>query len=178
MISSRKCRRDDTALKSRIRRESLGGHRPALTVVVSELCDRSVAPWSFVLTTLLIVCGCAPSHGSGNAAVHDAWRAHRSNLEVTVSGSVARVLGTRRGRSGDHEGFLVHLRGSEGGGLTVLIEDNVDLTGPIPLAPGDDIVVRGVYLYNERGGLIHWTHHDPRGRHETGSITVRGRVYQ
>jgi hypothetical protein len=113
-----------------------------------------------------------------NGAVYDAWRTGRSHLELTASGSVARTLGLRRGPSGMHEGFLLHLRGSAGRGLTIRVEDNVDLTGPIPMAAGDDVEVRGEYVYDERGGLIHYTHLDPRGRHPGGYVRVHDKVYQ
>ncbi len=116
--------------------------------------------------------------GDGNGAVYDAWRAGRSHFEVTASGSVSRILGTRLGRSGVHEGFLLHLSGAGGHGLTVRVEDNVDLTGPIPLEPGEAAAVRGEYIYDPRGGLIHYTHRDPRGRHAAGYVQVAGRIYQ
>ena len=32
--------------------------------------------------------------------------------------------------------------------------------------------------WNERGGVIHWTHHDPQGRHPEGWIRYRGDVYE
>ncbi len=91
---------------------------------------------------------------------------------------VARLLGTRRGPSGVHEGFLLHLRGAAGRGLTVRVEDNVDLTGPIPLAAGDDVEVRGEYIFDSRGGLIHETHLDPRGRRPGGYVRAGGKIYQ
>jgi hypothetical protein len=124
--------------------------------------------------------GCASTAGGddGNGAVYDAWSAQRSHVEVTASGSVARVLGSRRGPSGEHEGFLLHLRGGAGRGLTVRVEDNEDLTGPIPLHEGSDVVVRGEYIYDRRGGLIHWTHRDPRFRHAAGFVQVDGKTYQ
>jgi hypothetical protein len=127
----------------------------------------------------LLLCGCAggASGDAANAAVYDAWRSGRSHVEVTASGSVARVLGERAGPSGLHEGFLVHLRGADGHGLTVRVEDNVDVTGHIPLRTGDDVVVRGEYIYDTRGGLIHYTHHDPRGHHSSGYVRVNGRLY-
>jgi hypothetical protein len=62
--------------------------------------------------------------------------------------------------------------------LTVRVEDNTDLTGPIPLQPGSDVEVRGEYIYDPRGGLIHYTHRDPRFRHPAGYVRVDGKVYQ
>jgi hypothetical protein len=125
------------------------------------------------------LCGCAGGQGGAdpNGAVYDAWRTHRSRIEVTASGSVAHLLGTRVGPSGPHEGFLLHLNGAAGRGLTVRVEDNVDLTGPIPLDEGDSVEVHGEYIYDPRGGLIHYTHLDPRGRHEPGYVRVNGKVY-
>jgi len=116
-------------------------------------------------------------NAADNAAVYNAWLQKRSYVEVTAAGSVARVLGTRPGPSGVHTQFLVHL-GAGGNGLTVRIADNVDMTGRLQIAPGDSVVVRGEYIYDPRGGLIHWTHRDPRGRHEAGYVAVNGRYYQ
>jgi hypothetical protein len=130
------------------------------------------------LTLLLCVaCSHASSSNEPNAAVYDAWREQRSYVEVTAQGSAAQLLGIRTGPSGAHEGFLLHLRGAEGRGLTVKVEDNIDITGPVPLQSGDDVEVRGEYIYNSRGGIIHYTHHDPRGAHPPGYIRVRGRTY-
>ena len=132
----------------------------------------------FFALALLLGCACSADHDTAsNAAVYQAWRERISRTEVTASGSVARVLGIRNGRSGPHEGFLLHLRGAQGHGLTVKVEDNVALTGPIPLQAGDEVEVRGEYIYSEQGGVIHYTHHDPRGRHASGYVRVRGKLY-
>ncbi len=122
---------------------------------------------------------CAPASGTAsNAAVYDAWRLGRSRVEVTAVGAVARILGEREGRSGEHLGFLLHLTGSEGRGLTVRVEDNLALTGPIAIREGELATVRGEYIYDAGGGLIHYTHRDPRGRHEAGYVQAAGRLYQ
>ncbi len=122
-----------------------------------------------VLALVLAMTGCATSSGAddANGVVYDAWANGRSRIEVTATGSVAQILGTRRGPSGVHEGFLLHLRGSAGRGLTVRVDDNVDLTGSIPIADGDDVEVRGEYVYDPRGGLIHGDY-----------VKVDGKVYQ
>ena len=130
-----------------------------------------------------VLAGCVNSSGSGaapgadNAAVYDDWQAQRSYVEVTASGTVTRLLGTRRGPSGDHEGFLMKLDGA-GRGLTIRVEDNVGLTGPVPLVAGDALEVRGEYIFDPRGGLVHYTHRDPSGRHAAGFILTGGRLYQ
>ena len=60
--------------------------------------------------------------------------------------------------------------------LTIRIEDNVSITGPIPLAKGEPVTLQGVYECND--GVIHWTHHDPRGRHMGGYIQAGGKIYR
>lgn len=134
------------------------------------------------LLALGTLTGCATGHADGSAVrngeVYDAWRAGRSHIEVTAGGSVARILGTRVGPSGTHLGFLVHLSGGEGRGLTIRVEDNVDLTGPIPLREGENVEVRGEYIFDPRGGLVHYTHRDPRGRHPAGYVLADGKFYR
>jgi hypothetical protein len=61
--------------------------------------------------------------------------------------------------------------------LTVRIEDNVTATGPVPLAPGDEVEVRGVYVYDANGGVIDDTYKDRRGRHPAGYIRAEGRTF-
>ena len=74
-----------------------------------------------------------------------------------------------------HQKFIVQLVS----GQTVLIEHNIDLAPRVDeLNVGDVISFSGEYVWNEKGGLIHWTHHDPVGRHQAGWIKYNGRVYQ
>ena len=65
-----------------------------------------------------------------------------------------------------HQRFLLRVAG----GTTVLVAPNVDLAPRISLAPGDSVELRGEYEWNAKGGVIHWTHPDPGGRHEDGWI--------
>ncbi|MGH7708143.1 MAG: DUF3465 domain-containing protein [Vulcanimicrobiaceae bacterium] len=73
-----------------------------------------------------------------------------------------------------HEAFNV--RSDGGRGLEVV--DNVALAPPVPVEPGDRVVIRGELVPEaSRGPLVHWTHHDPSGQHEDGFIALGGRVY-
>ncbi|HEY9180899.1 MAG TPA: DUF3465 domain-containing protein [Candidatus Baltobacteraceae bacterium] len=94
------------------------------------------------------------------------------HVEVYVPRArVVDVLGERSGRSGVHEGFVV-----SAGADTYKVEDNVDITGPVPLQRGDAVSLLGQFECDD--GVIHWTHHDPRGRHPSGYIEVNGKLYE
>lgn len=72
-----------------------------------------------------------------------------------------------------HQRFIVRLQT----GQTLLILHNIDLVRRIPIREGDRVEFRGEYEFNEKGGLVHWTHHDPVGQHEAGWIEHEGVMY-
>ncbi len=56
-------------------------------------------------------------------------------------------------------------------GLSILVAHNIDFSTKIEEFKKEiDIVeFNGEYeCYNEKGGVLHWTHHDPQNRHENG----------
>lgn len=60
----------------------------------------------------------------------------------------------------------------------VEIVDNVGIAPRIPVQPGDRIQVRGEMVHDPgKEPIVHWTHHDPGGRHAGGFIRLRGQVY-
>jgi hypothetical protein len=48
----------------------------------------------------------------------------------------------------------------------------------MPIQRGSRVAVKGEYEFDPRGGVIHWTHRDPRGRHESGYVQLGGQYYQ
>ena len=109
---------------------------------------------------------------SGNDALLAAARARRSDVEVLAGGRVIRLLADDREGS-RHQRFLVRV----GDTLTILVAYNLDLGSRLPVAAGDSVTLRGEYVWNDRGGLIHWLHRDPANRHEPGWVELRGRRY-
>jgi hypothetical protein len=72
-----------------------------------------------------------------------------------------------------HQRFILRV-----GDQTVLVAHNIDLAPRVPVSEGDTVQLRGEYEWNQLGGVIHWTHRDPSGRHPAGWIRIRGRLYQ
>lgn len=73
-----------------------------------------------------------------------------------------------------HQKFLV----SPISGITLLVAHNIDLAARVPVNIGDSISLYGRYEWNNRGGVMHWTHHDPKGKKKGGWIKANGKVYR
>lgn len=121
-----------------------------------------------------MLAACGASSQPDNAAIVSDFQNHRSTVEVTADGTVVRVLADNSGSSGTHERFIIQL---SSGGITVLIEHNITIGKRVPVADGDHVVVHGEYVWNSQGGLIHFTHHDPQGKHERGYVQDNGQTY-
>lgn len=136
--------------------------------MVSRTISRAAA-----LTLTLAACSNASIENLSQAL--DACSRGARSVEVRDRGAVTRVLGQIQSQTGTHEGFLVSipLRGTR---TQLRVEDNVDITGPIPLRRGEPIELQGQLECNDL--VIHWTHHDPRGGHIAGYIRANGRTYQ
>ena len=104
---------------------------------------------------------------TGGDAVEQAFAAQRSGLWLETRGRVIRVLKDDN-EGARHQKFILQLDG----GHSVLVAHNIDLARRIPAREGVSLTVRGRYEWNDRGGVIHWTHHDPDGREQGGWIEV------
>lgn len=94
--------------------------------------------------------------------------------QVGGSGRVVRILSDDNEGS-RHQRFILELPS----GRTVLIAHNIDLAPRISsLQTGDTVAFYGEFETNDRGGIIHWTHHDPQGRHPDGWLEHDGRRYR
>jgi len=116
----------------------------------------------------------SPSTTGADTSLQDAFANRQSNVQVTGQGIVTKVLkddldGSR------HQRFIVRLES----GQTLLIAHNIDLAPRVDnLSSGDSVEFFGEYEWNSKGGVIHWTHHDPGGKHVAGWIRHQGRTFQ
>jgi len=103
-----------------------------------------------------------------------AFENRRSNVQVQGSGNVVKLLSDDNDGS-RHQRFILRLAS----GQTVLIAHNIDLANRVAaLSTGDLVEFYGEYEWNEKGGVIHWTHRDPRHGHVDGWIKHNGHTYQ
>ncbi len=92
---------------------------------------------------------------------------------IDIRGVVTRLLSNDNDGS-RHQRFIVDI----GNRQTLLIAHNIDLAKPVPVGLGDRVQVRGMYEWNDLGGLVHWTHHDPLGIEDGGYVRYRRKDYR
>lgn len=116
---------------------------------------------------------CSVSY-AGNAEIATAYQTQKSNIQVTGSGKVIRILADDLDGS-RHQKFILKLTSHQ----TILIAHNIDLSEKIEsIRKGDIIEFYGEYEWNPKGGVVHWTHRDPGGRHQDGWLKHQGVIYQ
>lgn len=102
------------------------------------------------------------------------YKNRASNVQVRGQGTVVRILpdDTEGSR---HQKFIL----KTGNNLTILVSHNIDLAPRINnLEKGDSISFFGEYEWNSKGGVIHWTHHDPDGSGSGGWVRHAGALYR
>ncbi|MBA3240119.1 MAG: DUF3465 domain-containing protein [Acidobacteria bacterium] len=97
-----------------------------------------------------------------------------SNVQVKGRGVVRKILSDDNDGK-RHQRFVVALES----GQTVVIAHNIDLAPRVrDLREGDRVEFSGEYEWNQKGGVVHWTHHDPRKRHPAGWLKHNSITYQ
>ncbi len=111
---------------------------------------------------------------AGVDAIAQAFESRQSGVQVMGEGVVSALLPDDNDGS-RHQRFVLQLVS----GQTLLVAHNIDLAPRISaLGKGDTVGFHGVYAWNAKGGVIHWTHHDPAGRHVGGWLRHDGQLFQ
>ena len=130
-----------------------------------------------LIVGLLILAGCSSVQtrsGSADQVIAHAFANQQSGLAVSDSGVVDRVLSDDT-EGGRHQRFILRLAS----GQTLLITHNIDIAPRVSgLSVGDSVEFSGQYEWNDRGGVVHWTHRDPGGKHQAGWLKHGGVTYQ
>jgi len=122
--------------------------------------------------------GLAPSAterpSSSDEILAQAFAKRTQDLQVKGRGRVQRIL-SDDDKGSRHQRFILELES----GQVLLVAHNIDLAPRIDsIRVNDSVEFYGEYEYNDKGGVIHWTHSDPGGRHVAGWLKHAGRTYQ
>lgn len=113
------------------------------------------------------------NHGSF-LSVDQARSQQLRDVHIQGSGEVIRLLADDL-KGSRHQRILIR----EPSGKTLLVVHNIDLAPRInSIKVGDTLHYLGEYIWNEKGGLVHWTHHDPKGKQIGGWLEHNGKRYE
>ena len=108
-----------------------------------------------------------------DAILQNAFNNKQSDLQVYGNGTVKKLLADDT-KGSRHQRFILTLSS----GQTVLISHNIDLAQKIDtLKVNDTVEFYGEYEWNAKGGVVHWTHDDPKGNHTNGWLKHEGITY-
>ncbi len=114
------------------------------------------------------------SSANSSNSLQIAFKNRRSDFQIQDGGTVIKNLPDDL-KGSKHQKFIL----KNNTGETVLIAHNIDLAPKIKdLQEGDRVDFFGEYEWNPRGGVVHWTHDDPKGRHVSGWLKHKGKKYQ
>lgn len=114
--------------------------------------------------------------GDGSVGQDDILAAQANQdrkVELTFSAPVCRLLPDDT-KGLPHQLFLVQLNN----GSMVKIAHDTKYAPHVPIRPGDLVTIKGEFIYNRKGGVVHWTHHSDTPRHEGGYIEFGGKRYE
>ena len=127
------------------------------------------APKSFSISSFF-----SSEISTSDLSLEKAFKSNQNDIQVGGSGKVIKILSDDT-QGSRHQKFILKLNS----GQTILIAHNIDIAPKISaLNVGDHINFYGEYEWNPKGGVVHWTHHDPSGRHEGGWLNHGGGIYE
>jgi hypothetical protein len=134
--------------------------------IISNSCQKdSISPQSY---------GALDSLVTPISEINTIYANRDSGVEVTVKGNITKILSDDT-VGGKRQRFIIQMLN----GQTILITHNIDIAPRVVgITIGSRVYVQGEYIWNNQGGIIHWTHHDPAGVHKNGWIVFGDNKYQ
>ena len=131
----------------------------------------SMKKFLFTLFTCLIF---SLNFANASLILDKAYAEKRSDVQVQGIAKVAKILSDDN-KGSRHQRFIIKTTSN----LTILVAHNIDLATRVEnIKEGDEIEFYGEYEWNNKGGVLHWTHQDPRKKHKDGWLKHNGVVYK
>lgn len=109
-----------------------------------------------------------------DAALVQAVTSHKGVSFIKAGGLVVSELLKDDTSGSPHQKFNVRLSN----GRIIMIVSNLDMCEKIPVQVGDVVSAGGQFIpTGKSGGLLHWTHKDPRQHRPDGFIEFKGHVF-
>lgn len=117
------------------------------------------------------------AHRDDSVRLVQAHAKKQSKVWMTIQATVKKTLPDDT-KGHQHQKFLIKPKQ----GPVLLVAHNIDLAPRVPIRVGDVVWLRGRYEWNAKGGVLHWTHHDPKKPNrqdpKEGWIELNGKVYE
>ncbi len=107
---------------------------------------------------------------ASNKQLETLIKKRQSNVIITLDATIINIL------SDDNQGDRHQRLILKSGKNTLLLAHNIDIAPRVPVKKGDFIKVRGEYEWNEKGGVVHWTHRSTSS-HADGWIIHNNKKY-
>ncbi len=149
----------------------------AMTLAVLPSCSKQAESTADVppapSTASQPIAGDADREEVSDERVIQAQQEHLQKVQVTFSARVKKLL--KDDLVGEqHQKFLVILSN----GTTVLVAHNISMAPRVPLQAGDTVTLSGEFIWNKKGGVLHWTHKSDTVNHQSGWIEYAGQRYE
>lgn len=149
--------------------------RILLTIITAVLGKKTASNRKKPTTTTSRRSNASRPTPAGDHTIAQLFARKQSDTIVEADGTILKILPDDlydEDGSGQHQQFLVQVPGD----VTIKIAHNLKF-GRAPVREGDRIQFKGEYEWNDRGGCVHWTHHDPKQWREDGWIEYAGKRY-
>lgn len=146
-----------------------------IVICIGAYAAVSRYPDSFFISSIKSLLPIAKTElSTSDNALKNAFENNISGFQVGGAGKVIEILPDDN-QGSRHQRFILNLDSKQ----TLLVAHNIDLAPKIEnLKVNDHVNFYGEYEWNSKGGVIHWTHHDPNGKHEGGWLNHGGKMYQ
>lgn len=146
----------------------------ALAIIIYGLAQQGDMNFNGAYAQLEDVKEESPQIESSRTSLDNAFIGGQSDVQIQGSGVVEKVLPDDQ-EGLQHQKFILQTSVNH----TVLVAHNIDVAKRLPgLKKGDSVEFYGEYEWTWQGGVIHWTHRDPKGRHINGWLKYNGKTYQ